>query len=45
VIIPRSLASEVVPKTEEVVATERDMRRALISGIGSVAAYNRYGKF
>ena len=45
VIVPRAIAEEVVAKTEEVVATESDMRRALIGGMDPVAAYNRYGKF
>jgi regulator of RNase E activity RraA len=45
VIVPRALAAEVVAKTEEVVATESDMRRALIGGMDPVEAYNRYGKF
>jgi 4-hydroxy-4-methyl-2-oxoglutarate aldolase len=45
VIVPRALAEEVVAKTEDVVATESDMRRALIGGMDPVAAYNRYGKF
>jgi len=45
VIIPRALAHDVVTKTEEVVATESDMRRALIAGMDPVAAYNKYGKF
>ena len=45
VVIPRSLAEEVVAKTEEVVATESEMRRALIAGMDPVEAYNKYGKF
>jgi regulator of RNase E activity RraA len=45
VIIPRALAEEVVARTEEVVATESDMRRALVAGMDPVEAYNRYGKF
>ena len=45
VIIPRELVEEVVAKTEEVVATETDMRRALIGGMDPVEAYNTYGKF
>jgi len=45
VIIPREMAEEVVTKTEEVVATESDMRRALIAGMDPVDAYNKYGKF
>ena len=45
VIIPQALVAEVVAKTEEVVATESDMRRALVGGMDPVEAYNRYGKF
>jgi 4-hydroxy-4-methyl-2-oxoglutarate aldolase len=45
VIIPRALAEAVATKTEEVVATESDMRRALIAGMDPVDAYNKYGKF
>lgn len=45
VLIPRELAEDVISKTEEVVATESDMRRALIGGMDPVEAYNRYGKF
>jgi regulator of RNase E activity RraA len=45
VVIPQAVAEEVVAKTEEVVATESDMRRALIGGMDPVEAYNRFGKF
>jgi len=45
VIIPKAVAAEVVAKTEEVVATESEMRRALVGGMDPVEAYNRYGKF
>ena len=45
VIIPRACAEEAVTKTEAVVATETDMRRALIGGMDPVEAYNKYGKF
>jgi 4-hydroxy-4-methyl-2-oxoglutarate aldolase len=45
VAIPRAIAHEVVAKTEEVVATESEMRRALIAGMDPVEAYNKYGKF
>ena len=45
VVIPRGCAEEVVTRTEEVVATESEMRRALIGGMDPVEAYNRYGKF
>jgi regulator of RNase E activity RraA len=45
VIVPRSIAEDVVTRTEQVVATESDMRRALIGGMDPVAAYHKYGKF
>ncbi len=45
VIIPAEIAEAVVTKTEEVVATESDMRRALVAGMDPVEAYLKYGKF
>ena len=45
VIIPAVIAEDVVTKTEEVVATESDMRRALVGGMDPVEAYHKYGKF
>lgn len=45
VIVPAGIAEEVVTRTEEVVATESEMRRALIGGMDPVEAYNQYGKF
>jgi len=45
VVISAALAEEVVAKTEEVVATESEMRRALVAGMDPVEAYDRYGKF
>ena len=42
---PHAVAEEAIPRTEEVVATESDMRRALIGGMDPIEAYNRYGKF
>ena len=45
VIIPGSLVEDVVARTEAVVATESEMRRALIGGMDPVEAYNKYGKF
>lgn len=45
VVIPSAIAQEAVAKTEEVVATESEMRRALIAGMDPVEAYNKYGKF
>ena len=45
VIVPRAIAEEVVTRTEEVVSTESDMRRALVGGMDPVEAYNTNGKF
>ena len=45
VIIPHALVEEVIVKTEDVVSTETDMRKALIGGMDPVAAYHKYGKF
>ena len=45
VVIPRRVVEDVLARTEEVVATESEMRRALISGMDPVEAYRRYGKF
>jgi len=45
VAIPRRVVDAVLTRTEEVVATESEMRRALIGGMDPVEAYRRYGKF
>jgi 4-hydroxy-4-methyl-2-oxoglutarate aldolase len=45
VVIPQSIAQDVVARTEAVVATESDMRRALIGGMDPVEAYQTFGKF
>ena len=45
VVIPAAIVDEVVTRTEEVVATESEMRRALVSGMDPVEAYRTYGKF
>lgn len=45
VVIPKAIAEEVVTRTEEVVSTESDMRKALVGGMDPVEAYNRFGKF
>ena len=45
VVVPKAIAEEVVRRTEEVVSTESDMRKALIGGLDPVEAYNRFGKF
>jgi len=45
VVIPQSITEEVVTRTETIVATESDMRRALIGGMDPVEAYQTFGKF
>ena len=45
VVIPQSIAQEAVTRTEAVVATESDMRRALLGGMDPVEAYRTFGKF
>jgi 4-hydroxy-4-methyl-2-oxoglutarate aldolase len=45
VIVPGRLVEEAVARTEAVVATESEMRRALIGGMDPVAAYHKFGKF
>ncbi len=45
VIVPAAIVDDVVTRTEAVVATESEMRRALIGGMDPVAAYDKYGKF
>ena len=45
VVIPQSIVQEVVTRTEAVVATESDMRRALLGGMDPVEAYRTFGKF
>ena len=45
VIVPKAIAEEAVRRTEEVMSTESDMRRALVGGMDPVEAYNTYGKF
>jgi regulator of RNase E activity RraA len=45
VIVPHRLAEQAVTRTEAVVATESEMRRALIGGMDPVDAYKKFGKF
>jgi regulator of RNase E activity RraA len=45
VVIPHDIAAETVARTEAVMATESEMRDALIAGMDPVEAYNRFGKF
>jgi regulator of RNase E activity RraA len=45
VIVPRAVAEEAVAKTEAVVATENQLRSAILGGMDPVEAYLKYGKF
>ncbi|HJS31504.1 MAG TPA: RraA family protein, partial [Alphaproteobacteria bacterium] len=45
VIVPADLAVEAVARTEEVVRTESQVRRAIMSGTDPVDAYLKFGKF
>ena len=45
VVIPRDAAAEAIARAEGVMATESEMRNALIAGMDPVDAYNRFGKF
>ena len=45
VIIPHDAVAETIARTEGVMATESEMRSALIAGMDPVDAYNRFGKF
>ena len=44
-IIPRDAVEEALARTEAVMATESEMRSALIAGMDPVDAYHRFGKF
>ena len=45
VIIPQNVAEEVIQKTEEVMATESEMRKAILDGMDPEQAYLKFGKF
>ena len=45
VIIPCAAAEQAIAQTEAVMATESEMRSALIGGMDPIDAYNRFGKF
>ena len=45
VIIPADVVAEAISRMEQVMATESEMRAALLAGMDPVDAYNRYGKF
>ena len=45
VIIPKEVAEEVITKTEEVMSTESEMRKAILSGMDPEQAYLKFKKF
>jgi regulator of RNase E activity RraA len=45
VIIPSEVAEEVVSKVEDVIQTENQVRKAILSGTDPKEAYLKYGKF
>lgn len=45
VLIPHSVAEEVIGKAEEVVNTEDAVRQAILDGVHPVEAYERFGRF
>ena len=45
VIIPKEVAEEVITKTEEVMFTESEMRKAILSGMDPEQAYIKFKKF
>ena len=45
VIIPKEVAEKVITKTEEVMFTESEMRKAILSGMDPEQAYLKFNKF
>ena len=45
VIIPKEVIEEVLSKTEEVMATESEMRKAILNGMDPEQAYLKFRKF
>jgi len=45
VIIPKELIEEVLSKTEEVMTTESEMRKAILNGMDPEQAYLKFRKF
>jgi regulator of RNase E activity RraA len=45
VIVPAEAVEEAVTKTEHVMATESDMRQAIIDGMDPEKAYLKFGMF
>lgn len=45
IVVPKVMASEVVAEAEALVATESEMRKAILSGMDPKQAYLKHGKF
>ena len=45
VIIPKEVAEEVITKTEQVMLTESEMRKAILNGMDPEQAYLKFRKF
>jgi regulator of RNase E activity RraA len=45
VLIPQSVAEEVIRKAEEVILTEDAVRKAILDGVHPVEAYEKFGRF
>ena len=45
VIIPKEVAEEVIIKTEQVMLTESEMRKAILNGMDPEQAYLKFKKF
>src|SRR5579863_7845248 len=45
VLIPQSVAEEVIGKAEEVIHTEDAVRKAILNGVHPVEAYEKFGRF
>lgn len=45
VVIPQEVAEEAITRTEATMATESEMRQAIIAGMDPEAAYLKFGKF
>jgi len=43
--VPRARAEEIVAAAEAALATENEVRKAILSGMDPQEAYRRYGKF
>ncbi len=45
IVIPRAEAEEVITLAEQVVATENQVRKAILEGVHPVDAFNQFGRF